>query len=202
MYGDQCRSDILGTWKTRRTDIFVVLLQSCSLSYHIWTLRSWWFVLMWRHCMWSSAGGRPAWWWASGGICQMGWPKKTEQGPWLISLQIRLYQVSAHTHIILRVGQHHTHTHTHTHTPKGLIKQHTHPLGTSRHTYPPSRFADLHYFPQGNILWKCDTFHFQMSCDLSVTDEDCTAGSPIRASAEVTNVMRMGHSTQKVTPFT
>lgn len=49
---------------------------------------------------------------------------------------------------------------------------------------------------------KCNAFHFQMSYDLSVTDEGCRAGSPIRALAEVINIMRMGHSTQKVTPFT
>lgn len=84
--------EISRTWKPGELTLHFQHCFNRAASYRIWTPRSWWCALTWRRCMWNSAGGRQVWWWASDGICQMGWPKKknpntSEEGRGLASLQ-------------------------------------------------------------------------------------------------------------------
>lgn len=99
-------------------------MYSFSLHYRIWTPRSWWCVWMWRHCTWSSAEDRQGWWWASGGICRMGSPKNTGQGPRLVLLQKR---EPSTTVFVQCIQQRATHPHTERpHKTKGTHPTHTH----------------------------------------------------------------------------
>lgn len=75
----------MATRLTERRNMVVTISILCNPHYHIWTPRSWWCVLTWRRCTWSSAGDRQAWWWASGGICRMDSPKNTAQRSEIVS---------------------------------------------------------------------------------------------------------------------
>lgn len=93
-----------------------------QVVYRIWTPRSWWCVWTWRRCTWSSAGGRQAWWWASGGICQRGSPRNTVH---------RLVSAAVEPQSNPHMEKHHEPT-AHAHRASRFIQ--------------PSSFPHLHFF--------------------------------------------------------